>query len=140
MSRSSSVLCGLIDACIDEQRMLDHERWRVDAYRNAVLARLAGERALAITRLTELGSAVGTGARHGSWAALQRALRRALRAFMDGSDAGDPIAACRRCCRRTEESFDRALELPWPDGIRAVLAEQRQVACGASVVLTALQY
>jgi hypothetical protein len=140
MTSSSSVLGGLIDACIDEHRMLDHERWRVDAYRNAVLARLAAERALAIARLTELGSAVGTSARGGSWPALQRALGRATRAFMEGSDDGDPIAACCRSCRRTEERFDRALELQWPEAIRRVLAEQREVARDANVVLNALQY
>ena len=134
-----AALGRVLDACIDEERVLDRQRVRVDAYRHAVLERLAKERAVGIARLTAVGAAQGA-QRRGAWGAVRRALGRTRRGLTDASDGDDPIAACRRSCSHTQDTFDRALELPWPEPIREVLVEQHAMACGASQALSALQY
>jgi hypothetical protein len=42
-----------------------------------------------------------------------------------GPNCGDAIGACRHSRARTEERYDEALQMPWPDEIRRVLAAQR---------------
>jgi hypothetical protein len=129
----------LIDVCGDDQRMLEHEARAVHGQRSKVLALLAKERSQFIDQLRALA---GPGARphRGSWLELARELGRTVRGQLGVSTGGDSIAACRRSLRRTEEGFDGALELPWPQAMRAVLVDQRARLDTAQDKLISVQY
>jgi hypothetical protein len=138
--RTTRALGQLLDACIDDARLLDHERRFVHGHRREVLEALAVERARFVTELQGLDSGTDVRPRNGSWMELGRELGRSVRGGLGLSNDGDSVAACRRSCRRTEESLDRALALAWPEPIRAALAEQRERLDDASAALVAIQF
>jgi len=120
---TSKEIAKLIDACLDDERMLEHESRFVSPERARVLRVLAAERGRFIDELRGVGGIRDT-REHGSWRELGRELSRDLRVALGLGNGGDAIAACRRSCKRTEARFERALDLPWPTPSRAVIEGQ----------------
>jgi hypothetical protein len=140
--KSTKAIRELIEASIDDERMMEHESRSVGGHRGAVLERLAAERGASVEKLRELGSRRGDiGSHHRSWTELGRELGRSFRVFLAGEPCNsDSVAACRRACIRTKARFDEALELAWPEAIRSILVEQRAQLDGAREALLAIQY
>ncbi|HEY8073738.1 MAG TPA: hypothetical protein VIF62_06510 [Labilithrix sp.] len=136
--KQSHAISDLIEACIDERRMLEHESRVVDPKRGKVLDGLAEER----TRFVAQLRAVGADSRGhlGTWREVGRELGRTLRVVFGGRSGGDTVAACRRSCKRTSSRFDEALELPWPPMVRALLSEQRARLEEDGAALMAIQF
>jgi hypothetical protein len=129
----------LIDVCIDDEGMLEHEGRSVHGHRRAVLGQLAAERSGLVGRLTALGYVRGR-SRRVSWIELGRELGRSLRSRLGGPNDGDSVAACRRSCRRAEIRFDAALELSWPEHTRSTLVHERACLGVARDALIAIEY
>lgn len=138
--KTTGALGRLIDACIDDQRMLEHESRALGASRRAVLERLSDERSDVISTLEELDTENQRGARSASWREDARELFREVRTVLGGPSSGDSITACLRSQRRTEELFDETLALPWSVAIRSVLVEQRVRVGDARAELVAIKY
>lgn len=140
--RTSKAIDRVIDACIDDERMLEHESRFVRGHRRDLLARLAVEQAVFVGRLQGLGFGRGGDrlSHPRSWTELAREVGRLLRVIAGGRSDSDSVAACRRSCIRTEAPFDKALELPWPGAVREALVEQRAHLDGARNALIAIQY
>jgi hypothetical protein len=137
---TAGALRQLIDVCIDDQRMLDHESRTVEGHRKEVLERLGYERADLIATLEGLDAENDVGAHPGSWQERAREIVREIRTAVGGPSSGDSVMACLRSCRRTEERFDATLELPWPLAIRSVLVEERARLDDARRSLIAIKY
>lgn len=132
----------LIDAFVDDERMLDHESRAVRGRRKEVLAAMSTERGRFVDQLRVLEGANPrrTSPGRGSWIELARELGRTLRGKLGVSSAGDSITACRRSLRRTEEALDRALKVPSPKSTRALLLDQRARLDAGRDELIAIQY
>jgi hypothetical protein len=137
---TAGALRQLIDACIDDQRMLDHESRAVAGRRKAVLERLGEERADQIATLENLDGENDVGAHSASWREHAREIAREVRTMLGGPSSGDSVAACLQSCRRTEERFDATLELPWPIAIRSVLLDERARLDDARAALVSIKY
>jgi hypothetical protein len=137
--KTPAAIAHLIDACIDDKRMLEHESRAVHGHRRLVLERLTNEQARMVDRLKALGQADARPHR-GSAIELGRELGRTLRGLLGCSTSGDAVHACRRSCRRAEARFDEALQLPWPQATFAVLTEERARLGAAADALVAIQY
>ena len=122
-----STLQKLIRACVDDERILQHESKLVDARRAEALERLAGERARFIADLDRLEPHARRRST-GSWAELLREAGRDAFVLAAGRNTGDAIASCRRSRARIEKRYEKALEEPWSDAARRLLtAQQRRV-------------
>ena len=137
---SANAIDHLVDACIDDARMLQHESRTVAGHRRELLEDLARERAVFAEQLLALEEGHHARSHPGSWTELARELARSLRSGLGVSTDGDAVAACRRSCRRTEERFDRALSLPWSEASRAIIAGQRTRLDDASRALISIQF
>ena len=133
-----STLRKLIRACVDDERMLQHESKLVDARRAEALQRLAHERAQFVTDLERLDSAPRRAA--GSWAELLREAGRDAFVLAAGRNTGDSIAVCRRSRARTEKRYEKALEGSWSDDARRVLAGQQRRLHDEASELVHLQF
>jgi hypothetical protein len=138
--RSSNAVDKVIEACIDDARMLEHESETVGKRRSQVLHHLASKRAQFVHKLRHVAGRSETGSRNGSWTELGRELGRSFRLVLGGPSDGDAITACRKSCRRTESRFDAALRLPLPPAVHAVLVEQRAQLDQDMNALADLQY
>ena len=138
--RSSNAIRKVIDACLDDERMLEHESHTVGSRRSAVLHGLAIKRAAFAEQLRQIAGTRGAGSRNGSWTELGRELGRSVRTAVGGPSDSDAITACRRSCRRTESRFDAALALGLPPALHAILVEQRAELDRDMTALVALQY
>jgi hypothetical protein len=136
--RRSTAIGKLIDACIDDRRMLEHESRVVDTKRGRVLETLAGERTRFVEQLRDVAR-VSRG-NLGSWTEVAREFGRTMRLALGGPSASDAVAACRRSCNRTSSRFDEALTLAWPEPVRALLLQQRALLEKDSAALTAIQF
>ncbi len=134
-----STLQKLIRACVDDERMLQHESKLVDARRAEALQRLAHEREQFIADLARLDSPTP---RHqpGSWAELAREAGRDVWVLAAGRNTGDSIATCRHSRARTEKRYEKAMESPWSDDVRRVLAAQKRRLHGEADELIHLQF
>jgi hypothetical protein len=137
--RVSNAIGQLINACIDDERMLTHEKRAVGGRRRQVLEQLERERARSIEQLRALSSGT-VHSDHASWIEQGREAARMLRGMVGGPNGGDSVSACLRSCRRTEERFDEALLLPWPDATRTILVEQRARLDDAHAALVAVRH
>ena len=120
-----STLQKLIRACVDDERMLQHESKLVDARRAGALQRLAHERARFVADLDRLESRAPRRPT-GSWVELLREAGRDVFVLAAGRNTSDSIAICRRSRARTEKRYEKALEGPWSDDARRVLAAQQR--------------
>jgi hypothetical protein len=134
--RTSTAIARVIESCLDDERTLVEEGKLVDPPRRAVLTRLADERRRFAEELERLN---GQASRE-SWGAIARELGSHLWARMAGPNAGDAVAACRRSQRRTEERYDRALELRLPTDVRGALLAQQVRVHAARSELSAIEY
>jgi hypothetical protein len=123
--KTSDALRKVIRACLDDEHTLQHERKFVDSKRAEALTRLAQEREQFVADLERLGDRK-QGRPSGSWAELLLEAARDVWVSAAGPNCGDAIGACRHSRARTEERYDEALQKPWPDEIRRVLAAQRR--------------
>jgi len=139
-TKTAGALGRLINACIDDQRMLAHESRGVGAGRRVVLDRLSDERSELITTLEGLDTENQRGARSSSWREDARELFREVRTVLGGPSSGDSVTACLQSNRRTEELFDETLALPWPLAIRSVLVDERARLDDARTALIAIKY
>jgi hypothetical protein len=121
-----STLQKLIRACVDDQRMLQHESKLVDTQRADALQRLARERGRFVADLDRLEPHAARRRSIGSWVELLREAGRDVFVFALGRNTGDSFAICRRSCARTEARYDKALEGSWSDDARHVIAAQRR--------------
>lgn len=139
---TSSSVERLIDACVDDGRMLEHESRAVRASRREVLRELASERARFAADLEALVGGPGRRGRtnRSSWLELGRELGRSLRGVLGGPSEGDSVAACLRSCRRTESRYDAALVEELPAGVRDVVAAQRKRLGEDHDALVAIQF
>lgn len=137
---SSNAIGKLIEGCLDDERMLEHESHTVGSHRRAVLHNLATKRARFAERLRQIAGQSDVGSRNGSWRELGRELGRSLRWALGGPSDSDAISACRRSCRRLESRFDKVLALRLPPAVRTVVAEQRIELDEDMNALVALQY
>ena len=128
----------LVGACVDDKRTLEREIAEVGARNRPMLSKLAAERGRFESELRALG---GGAARHGgSPMELFRELRRRVERAATGPSNSDAVAACRRSLRRTEARYDEALQLSWPDDVRAVLLSQRSQLHDDRAELISIQY
>ena len=121
---TSDVLRKLIRACVDDERTLRHESRVADGPRAQALERLALERGQFVTDLERLANREQP--HDGSWSELAREVKRDVWVAAAGRNAGDAITSCRHSRARTEAVYDQALQVPLPEEIRRVLAEQRR--------------
>jgi hypothetical protein len=134
----SNAIPRLINACLDDERMLEHESRSTQGYRRNVLEDLAEDRTRFVRELRELGYAES--AWHTGVVERLRELGRSFRGVLGGPSGADSVAACRRSCRRTASVFDEALDLEWPARVRAILNEQRARLDDSQRSLNAIQY
>lgn len=118
-----STLQKLMRACVDDERMLQHESKLVDSRRSMVLQQLARERGRFVAELSRLAPV--TRRSTGSWIELLREASRDLFVFAVGSNTGDSVATCRRSRARTEKHYDKALEAVFSDEARRTIETQR---------------
>ena len=138
--RTSNAIDKVIEACIDEGRMLEHESRTVSKQRSEVLQHLATKRAQFVDELQRVGGRSDAGSHNGSWTELARELGRSFRLALGGPSDSDAVSACRRSCRRTESRFDAALGLPLSPSVHALLVEQRAQLDTDTKALIAIQY
>ena len=134
-----STLQKLIRACIDDERMLQHESKLVDARRAGPLQKLARERAQFAADLGRFESRAPQRP-PGSWAELLREAGRSVFVFTFGRNTGDSIASCRRSRARTEKRYEKALEERWSGEARHVLTTQRLRLHAEADALVHLQF
>jgi hypothetical protein len=138
--KTSNAVGNLIDACLDDKRMLEHESRVVGTDRAKLLRKLATERSHDVEDLRGVLSARDKREHGGSWAELGRELGRGLRVALGFRSEGDSIAACRQSCMRTMSRFDQALDLPLAESVRAIVVEQRARLDSAHEALRRMQF
>ena len=131
---------GLIRACVDDERTLQHESKLVlDPGRAETLTKLAHERKHFLTVLEGLQEG-GRRRSSGSWGELVREAARDLWVLACGRNNGDAIAVCRHSRGRTEARYDEALRFPWPAETGRILEEQRRVLHEETQELNQIQF
>lgn len=139
----SSALGSVIDACIDDGRMLEHESRSASPRRRDVLHGLAAQRASFVTALMELSGEANLRGRANRPSLKERGreLARSFRGVLGGPSDSDAVAACLRSCRRTESRYEAALgQTTLPTRVRELLVAQRRQLGEDDAALLAIQF
>jgi len=110
-----SAYAKVLNACLDDERTLEHESRLVDEESGGTLARLARQREsfIDVAKLAPATKESGPPHPRRSLRSTAREIFRSIRVELWGKNRGDSMAECRRANARARDSLEKALDLSW---------------------------